>query len=335
MAGKDHERPPEEVQRQLRREAGFGCCRCGHPFYEYHHIIPWEVEKHFRPEDMMIVCPNCHHEITTGKVSIEEQRRWKSHPSNIKAGKAFGLLRVEQRELAVALGGGMFIETPVLLRISGEDMVTMKRSIDGRLLVSITSYDENDELVFKIEDNEWITGSKLPWDLYAKWRHVTLRQKMRGIGLEVDAREEPVKVRGTFWKYGHWYKATESSFLDENRNIYVVSASYCHAGIIFSATRRFSFTMNPAEGALVMPWSPEMSIGCIAALRRAAEGQKAVVPDVLCERLSEMVRRAPPRDLREVLAAFDGSGVIRWTAESAINESRLGEDFLRNWNGQS
>ena len=30
---------PEIVKRQVRQEAGFGCCKCGNPIFEYHHII--------------------------------------------------------------------------------------------------------------------------------------------------------------------------------------------------------------------------------------------------------------------------------------------------------
>jgi hypothetical protein len=29
---------PSEIKRQLRQEAGFGCCICGIPIIEYHHI---------------------------------------------------------------------------------------------------------------------------------------------------------------------------------------------------------------------------------------------------------------------------------------------------------
>ena len=51
---------PEKVKRLLRQEAGFGCASCGHPFLEYHHIIPYEKDQHFRPEDMVCLCGNCH-----------------------------------------------------------------------------------------------------------------------------------------------------------------------------------------------------------------------------------------------------------------------------------
>jgi hypothetical protein len=41
---------PAAVARQLRQEAGFGRCCCGVPILQYHHIIPWAAEAHFRPE---------------------------------------------------------------------------------------------------------------------------------------------------------------------------------------------------------------------------------------------------------------------------------------------
>ena len=51
---------PEGVKRLLRQEAGFGCARCGHPYLEYHHIIPYKDDQHFRSEDMVCLCGNCH-----------------------------------------------------------------------------------------------------------------------------------------------------------------------------------------------------------------------------------------------------------------------------------
>ena len=44
---------PTNVERELRQEAGIGCCLCGFPFFYLHHIVEWHVEQHFRVEDMM------------------------------------------------------------------------------------------------------------------------------------------------------------------------------------------------------------------------------------------------------------------------------------------
>jgi hypothetical protein len=228
--------PPAEVQRTLRQEAGFGCCRCGYPFYQYHHIVSWHEDEHYRPDDMMILCPNHHDEVTTGKVPEPEQREWKANPFNIREGYASGTLRIDQKELVVNLGGSRFVEVPVLLQMNGEDIIAIKHSEQGRLLVSMCSYDENDSLLFSIIDNEWKTGANLPWDLDSKWRHVVLRHKRRDVGLEIDARQDPVKVRGTFWKRGRRFKATENT-LNDNRGVRITSmgATRVPVGIAYNA----------------------------------------------------------------------------------------------------
>ena len=91
---------PEPIARQLRQEAGFGCCRCGYPIVQYHHIIPYAEDHHFRPEDMMALCPNCHDAAN----NVRNHRRAAktpqiSRPHNLKRGYAAGLLTVNDRSL--------------------------------------------------------------------------------------------------------------------------------------------------------------------------------------------------------------------------------------------
>ena len=69
--------PPAHVKLQLPQEAGFGCCICGYPFYEYHHIREFTPEPHHDPEDMMVLCPNHHHQATVHALEETDQRRWK------------------------------------------------------------------------------------------------------------------------------------------------------------------------------------------------------------------------------------------------------------------
>ncbi len=73
----DRPRTPEPVARQLCQEAGFGCCKCGVPIIEYHHIIKWSVDQHFRPEDMMVLCPT-HHDEAGSAMDEAEQRLLKA-----------------------------------------------------------------------------------------------------------------------------------------------------------------------------------------------------------------------------------------------------------------
>ena len=85
------------------KRRGFGCCKCGRPVYQYHHIIDYAIEQHFRPEDMMILCPYCHDEATKAMPELE-QRGHKANPYNIQRGMVSGSLEINHSECAVDLG---------------------------------------------------------------------------------------------------------------------------------------------------------------------------------------------------------------------------------------
>ena len=76
---------PSDVARQLRQEAGFGCCKCGFPLIQYHHIVEWADDQHFRVADMMVLCPNHHDQATKGAMPEPQQRLLKVNPYNTRS----------------------------------------------------------------------------------------------------------------------------------------------------------------------------------------------------------------------------------------------------------
>jgi hypothetical protein len=48
---------PLDIARQLRKEANFGCARCGHPLLDNAHIIPYSQTRDFMAEDMIALYP--------------------------------------------------------------------------------------------------------------------------------------------------------------------------------------------------------------------------------------------------------------------------------------
>src|SRR5712692_7936645 len=116
---------PEDVKRQLRQQAGFGCVACGLPVFQYHHIIPWEVEQHNRVGDMMVVCPNHHDQCTKGAILEPEQRSWKAKPFNIERGYVDGQLKINQSYCAVACGSCLMVNDGTQVRIDGEPLLSL------------------------------------------------------------------------------------------------------------------------------------------------------------------------------------------------------------------
>jgi len=191
---------PDPVKRQLRQEAGFGCCVCGHPFIEYHHVVPFAVSGAHNPDDMIVLCPIHHHQCTVEALDVEEQRKVKTNPFNRARGFADGQLVSSSRIIAVEAGSNQFIGAGFKFVVDGEPLLSLKTDIAGRLLLSVRLYDPDDGLLLLISDNEWISGDPLPWDIEFGYNVLTLRRAERKVSLEINARSAPVTIAGELWR---------------------------------------------------------------------------------------------------------------------------------------
>jgi hypothetical protein len=193
---------PAGVKRTLRQEAGFGCARCGLPIFEYHHIVPRAEEEHNRPVDMVILCPNHHDECTKGAATEAEQRAWKSRPFNIVRGYAEGLLKVNQSYCAVACGSCLMVNDGTQVRIDDEPLLGLSLE-DGHVQISLTLYDENDDILALIQENEWLSGDAAVWDLEASYQRLTIRREPRDIRLRLRVGADPMSLEAQLWRNGH------------------------------------------------------------------------------------------------------------------------------------
>lgn len=201
---------PNPIKQILRQQAGFGCCVCGFPLYDYHHIVPYADDHHFRTDDMMALCPNHHREATNGGLGESEQRSYKANPYNIMHGLAQGALALQQRTLAIELGSTQFVGDGTFIRVDDQPLLSLSLSDDGRLQVSVELYDRDGNLLALIDKNEWISGDPYPWDLEYGGRWLLIRRRQREISLYVDARPRIVSVRGSLWFKQQHFAITEA-----------------------------------------------------------------------------------------------------------------------------
>lgn len=199
---------PLPIRRSLRQEAGFGCCFCGHPFIEYHHIVDFAVRPTHVIADMMAVCPIHHHQCTVGALDVGQQRAAKASPFNILRGMVDGQLVTPSTVIAIAAGTNEFIGAGFKFLVDDEPLVGIRSDINRRLLLSSTLYSPDDELLLQVHDNEWLAGDPLPWDLEYRYNYLRLRSKLRKIDLELDARQTPLSVSGSLWRKGHAFTIT-------------------------------------------------------------------------------------------------------------------------------
>jgi len=186
---------PEPIKRKVRQQCGFGCCKCGLPIIEYHHIVPRSEE----PDDIMLLCPTHHREATTDAMRKPEQLSLKANPFNIENNKVEGQLKINQRHPVMGIGTVQFVGEGDFILVDNESLLSMSVN-EGRLEISAKLYDPGGELIAQIENNEWISGDPLPWDLTASFQHLKISHKKRAIDLQIDASVFPIQIRAELWK---------------------------------------------------------------------------------------------------------------------------------------
>jgi 5-methylcytosine-specific restriction endonuclease McrA len=205
---------PDPIARQLRQEAGFGCCVCGNPILQYHHIVEWAADPHFRADDMMVLCPLHHDQATKGAMPQVEQRKLKANPRNISDGFVKGRLAVKQDYCAADFGSVTVVGAGTFLRIGGEDIIGFHLG-EGNLEINLRIYSESDDLLLHIDRNEWISGDPLPWDIEADWQMLTLRERARRITVSLNAKTVPLQGYREF--LSAWQTRNNKQKWDSNR----------------------------------------------------------------------------------------------------------------------
>lgn len=193
----NYKRPPTPpaVERLLRQEAGFGCAHCGYPYVEYHHIVPYATDHHFRREDMVALCGNCH-EMTRG-MGLKKQYSIKSNPHNLRTGMARGALSYNKSELIFKVGGSWYENVPCILRFYDQDIISCRIESD-EVRVSISLFDEYMWPVFTVKDNEVSFRADAFWDFEYKYNYAVLRSAKRKVTLILDFRKPEATIRGEF-----------------------------------------------------------------------------------------------------------------------------------------
>jgi len=206
--------PPAEVKRELRQEVNFGCAVCGAPLLEYHHIIPYSEIEHHDPDHMIALCPNHHRLSDDGAISRSELYEYKNNPE---------LTDVVEYEFyfdpdspVIPLGTNLIEIAEFgrykILQIEDEPIISINY-IDGRIEFDVNFYNDSNDLIAVITDNEWWADSHEFWDMKYKSRRLTLWNSKYEIGFKCEYQPEDrrIAIRGRFLYEGEEFIIHPSS----------------------------------------------------------------------------------------------------------------------------
>lgn len=202
---------PAPIKRAVRQRCGFGCVLCGLPIYDYEHMVEWAATQRHVADEITLLCPTHHAEKTRGLLPVERVHAANEAPVNLRTGATTPwTLHYDGSRCEVIIGGNQFSATTidgdqvlVPLMIDGEPLILF-RVEDGHLLLSLSVYDELNQLVLRIEDNELVLVVGAAWDFEFAASRLIIRNAPRAIRIDV-AFEPPARVivhRGCFMRNG-------------------------------------------------------------------------------------------------------------------------------------
>lgn len=166
---------------------------------------------------MMVLCPNCHDAANNGAITIDEQRRLKSNPYNVKRGYAAGLLTVNHKTLQLIMGSNTFIGGGSIIQADKEGLVALDLNAQGSVDLTVKLYNQPGQQILLINKNEWLSGSLAPWDIEASYQKLKVREKRRRIAIDLDLKKTPARIQAHLWCKGHLISILPSSLrMDRN-----------------------------------------------------------------------------------------------------------------------
>jgi len=189
---------PAKTAREIRQRSKFGCVICRQAFVEYEHIDPtFENATEHNPENMGLLCPSHHGQVTNGQLSkaaIKAAYRVIQNQTDDEAGPPIGPLDFHDGSSSLVIGGLSYAQTVCcLLRINGIDYITMEPGTEGFPgKISAIFTDDNGEEALKLTGNVF-EGSTGMWDIESVGNRLTVRRGKRDI-VFVMRLEPPGKV---------------------------------------------------------------------------------------------------------------------------------------------
>ena len=182
---------PKEIAHEIRRRSKFGCVKCRSVVYQYEHIDPeFSEAKEHDPNNMCLLCGACHDKVTRGRLSKDVIKKYYDYvQSTDDVRPPFEELDFSTNNLSIILGGATFEHSSVLIKVNGEDLLSITSSDNSLKIPSLSGVfcDIDGRVIFRIKDNVW-EGLLEAWDIEVVNNRVTIKMAKDRIALSFELR---------------------------------------------------------------------------------------------------------------------------------------------------
>lgn len=176
-----------KIKELIRKQCGFGCVICGMSIYEYEHIDPeFKDAREHDPEKMTLLCGSCHLRITKGFWSKDKVKEARSNPYCLQKGFSNDFFDVGVGVFGVSIGRIYYTKNASggLLQIDGQTVLSLKKEDSEPPKLSGVFCNNKGDIIFKIQDNEWI-GNIKTWDIESIGKRLIIKDRKDRIMLQI------------------------------------------------------------------------------------------------------------------------------------------------------
>lgn len=172
-----------------------------------------------------MLCGRCHDNVTRGGITKEELYELKKELRKVERIPIRGKLAIGTNVPIVKLGGTFFENFPVPLMVDNVPLIKVGVS-SGNILFSAYFFGPKDELIAKVEENEWIVLEEVKdidriWNIRQEEKKLKILYKPRGynIGLEISSfnRLDVIEITGRLCFRGVIVRMTRKSMYVSHR----------------------------------------------------------------------------------------------------------------------
>ena len=181
---------PSDIAREIRRRSKFGCVNCRCAIYQYEHIDPEFADAHEHdPSAICLLCGGCHDRVTRGRLAKETVKtKYLETQGSKDIARPFEELDLATNQISIVLGSATFEYAQCLLRINGQDVLTIRPPKEGAAFPTLNGIfcDRTGREIFRITDNVWEGPSEV-WDVQITGTRLTIKadEKRTALVLEV------------------------------------------------------------------------------------------------------------------------------------------------------
>jgi hypothetical protein len=192
---------PLAERKKVEGASAFVCAWCGVALTEYHHIHEFAEGGPSTAENLILLCPTCHSEVTSGKItSAEIAQRRSELAGHVTRGS--GNLAVPAGKLTFGMGNVGLLNGERFLVVNDETARVSVRVKGTRLLVSLQYFDADGRLVAWMSDNRWWVETESGYRFIFSPEGLLVGKKGAPRAFQVTIDSGHVEITGTFWIRG-------------------------------------------------------------------------------------------------------------------------------------